>query len=113
MDITFKKDKYSGRKIFQITFYESIGRQDNRCAEYPVGILYKGVLKNHSLILSLGEINTYNEIWYYEENDVGYLVFNFYNGTIDTDKCHMLRNSFISARQRKTKVIVSTCGMDF
>nr|VFK63562.1 MAG: Enoyl-CoA hydratase/carnithine racemase [Candidatus Kentron sp. TUN] len=61
----------------------------------------------------MGSANTYNEIWYHEENEVGYLAFDFYNGAMDTEKCYRLRDAFMATRQRPTKVIVLACGMDF
>lgn len=60
-----------------------------------------------------GAIPTYNDIWYVEENEVGYLIFDFYNGAMDTAKCNRLKEAFLVARQRTTKVIVLLSNMDF
>nr|VFJ73070.1 MAG: putative two-component system protein, hydrogenase maturation factor HypX/HoxX [Candidatus Kentron sp. FM]VFJ73205.1 MAG: putative two-component system protein, hydrogenase maturation factor HypX/HoxX [Candidatus Kentron sp. FM]VFK19268.1 MAG: putative two-component system protein, hydrogenase maturation factor HypX/HoxX [Candidatus Kentron sp. FM] len=82
--------------------------------ERPLDTLYKGGAKESFFdAICLGLDNTYNEIWYHEENDVGYLAFDFYNGAMDTGKCHRLREAFLAARQRPTRVIVLSCGMDF
>ncbi|MFP5274051.1 hydrogenase maturation protein [Coleofasciculus sp.] len=56
---------------------------------------------------------TYKEIGYEEKNQVGYLHFDFYNGAMSTDQCRRLRDAFIYARSRKTKVIVLMGGQDF
>lgn len=56
---------------------------------------------------------TFNETWYKEENSVGYLSFDFYNGAMDTGQCERLKEAFQAAVQRPTKVIVLSCGMDF
>jgi len=109
-----RKRNTRGEKYFKLPSTKVLEDKIIDVPEYPVDVLYKGGSKKSFFnSISLGKTNTYNEIWYYEESDVGYLIFDFYNGAMDTDKCHMLRNSFISARQRKTKVIVLSCGMDF
>lgn len=56
---------------------------------------------------------TYREIWYVEQNDVGYLHFNFYNGAMSTDQCHRLRAAYLKACTRPTKVIALMGGHDF
>lgn len=64
-------------------------------------------------LLYTGTALTYNETWYKEENDVGYLSFDFYNGAMSTEQCERLREAFVAAAQRPTKVIVLSCGMDY
>jgi len=56
---------------------------------------------------------TYKEIWYEEKNNVGYLHFDFYNGAMATDQCNRLRDAFLDACTRQTKVIVLMGGQDF
>ena len=56
---------------------------------------------------------TYREIWYEEQNHVGYLHFDFYNGAMSTNQCHRLRTAFLNACSRPTKVIVLMGGQDF
>lgn len=56
---------------------------------------------------------TYKEIWYEEKNNVGYLHFEFYNGAMATDQCNRLRDAFLDACTRQTKVIVLMGGQDF
>lgn len=55
---------------------------------------------------------TYREIWYEERNDVGYVHFEFYNGAMGTEQCRTLRDAYVSARERPTKVIVLMGGRD-
>lgn len=57
-------------------------------------------------------IKTFREIWYEEHNDVGYLHFDFYNGAMSTEQCVRLKNIFIEAKHRNTKVIVLMGGKD-
>ena len=64
-------------------------------------------------VLYTGTSMTFNEVWYKEENSVGYLSFDFYNGAMDTAQCERLRQAFEAAVQRPTKVIVLSSGMDF
>lgn len=56
---------------------------------------------------------TYREIWYEQENSVGYLHFEFYNGAMSTEQCNRLKEAFIFARHQKTKAIVLMGGADF
>jgi putative two-component system hydrogenase maturation factor HypX/HoxX len=57
--------------------------------------------------------HTYREIHYAEHDAVGYLSFDFYNGAMSTDQCHRLREAFLYARSRPTRVIVLLGGVDF
>ena len=56
---------------------------------------------------------TFREIVYAEEDEVGYLSFDFYNGAMSTAQCHRLRDAFLHARSRPTRVIVLLGGPDF
>jgi putative two-component system hydrogenase maturation factor HypX/HoxX len=60
-----------------------------------------------------GDLRTYREIRYSEEDAVGYLAFDFYNGTMTTDRCRRLRDAFLYARSRPTRIIVLLGGIDF
>ena len=55
---------------------------------------------------------TFGEIKYEEANEVGSLYFDFYNGAMSTEQCNRLREAFIAAKQRNTKVIVLMGGED-
>ena len=56
---------------------------------------------------------TFKEIWYEEENNVGYLYFDFYNGAMSTGQCIRLKKAYIEAKKRDTRVIVLMGGADF
>ncbi len=56
---------------------------------------------------------TYREIRYEERGEVGALYFDFYNGAMSTAQCRKLREAFVFARGRKTKVIALMGGRDF
>lgn len=57
-------------------------------------------------------VKTFREIWYEEINGIGYLHFDFYNGAMSTAQCNRLREAFIAAKHRNTKVIVLMGGED-
>ncbi len=56
---------------------------------------------------------TYREIRYAERDQVGYLYFDFYNGAMSTEQCARLREAFVFARGRPTRVIALLGGADF
>ncbi|MCZ2174860.1 MAG: hydrogenase maturation protein [Burkholderiales bacterium] len=57
--------------------------------------------------------STWQDIAYEEEGGVGFLHFDFYNGAMSTTDCLRLRDAFVAATQRDTKVIVLMGGPDF
>ncbi len=59
------------------------------------------------------DFKTYREITYEEENSVGYLYFNFYNGAMSTRQCESLLKAFRYARGRPVKAIVLMGQEDF
>ncbi len=58
-------------------------------------------------------VSTYREISYVEEQGVGYLYFDFYNGAMSSAQCARLQNAYLSACARPTRVIVLLGGRDF
>jgi putative two-component system hydrogenase maturation factor HypX/HoxX len=56
---------------------------------------------------------TFKEIWYQEASFVGYLHFDFHNGAMSTEQCRRLRQAYLQALQRPTKVVVLMGGTDF
>ncbi|MGH8276834.1 MAG: enoyl-CoA hydratase-related protein, partial [Steroidobacteraceae bacterium] len=56
---------------------------------------------------------TFREIVYTEEDQIGYLSFDFYNGAMSRSQCYRLRHAFLHARSRPTRVIVLLGGADF
>ena len=53
------------------------------------------------------------EIRYEEHGSVGFLHFDFYNGAMSTDQCMRLRQAYVDARKRPTRVLVLMGGEDF
>ncbi len=59
------------------------------------------------------DYRTYQEIRYVEDGSVGRLHFDFSNGAMSTEQCYRLRDAFLYARGRPTKVIELLGGADF
>ncbi|UKJ07181.1 enoyl-CoA hydratase-related protein [Solitalea lacus] len=55
---------------------------------------------------------TFREIWYEEENRVGYLHFNFYNGAMSTEQCRRLTEVYKEALKKDIRVLVLMGGQD-
>jgi putative two-component system hydrogenase maturation factor HypX/HoxX len=54
-----------------------------------------------------------DEIRYEEQGSVGYLHFDFYNGAMSTGQCVRLREAYVEANKRPTRVLVLMGGEDF
>jgi putative two-component system hydrogenase maturation factor HypX/HoxX len=59
------------------------------------------------------DYRTFRDIVYSEEDDVGYLTFDFYNGAMSTSQCERLQDAWLYARSRPTRAIVLLGGRDF
>ncbi len=55
--------------------------------------------------------NTWQEIRFVEENEIGYIYFDFYNGAMNTNQCNRLRETIIEAKLR-VRLIVLMGGSD-
>jgi putative two-component system protein, hydrogenase maturation factor HypX/HoxX len=82
-------------------------------ATIVLGPLLRGVREAPLPIDAPCDYKTFREIVYREEGQVGYLSFDFYNGAMSTEQCHRLRDAFLHARSRPTRVIVLLGGSDF
>jgi putative two-component system protein, hydrogenase maturation factor HypX/HoxX len=82
-------------------------------ATQVVGPLLRGVPEAPLPIDAPTDHLTFREIVYREEGQVGYLSFDFYNGAMSTEQCYRLRDAFLHARQRPTRVIALLGGSDF
>ena len=78
-----------------------------------MGPLLRGVPEAPLPIDAPADHRTFREIVYKEEDEVGYLSFDFYNGAMSTSQCYRLRDAFLHARSRPTRVIVLLGGADF
>jgi putative two-component system hydrogenase maturation factor HypX/HoxX len=56
---------------------------------------------------------TWRALWYEETGAVGWLHFPFYNGAMSPAQCDALREAYVAARARPTRVIVLMGGPDF
>ena len=82
-------------------------------ATQVLGPLLRGVPEAPLPIDAPADHRTFREIVYTEEDEVGYLSFDFYNGAMSTSQCTRLRDAFLHARSRPTRVIVLLGGRDF
>jgi putative two-component system hydrogenase maturation factor HypX/HoxX len=82
-------------------------------ATQVLGPLLRGVPDAPLPVDAPADYGTFREIAYTEEADVGYLSFDFYNGAMSTTQCYRLRNTFLYARSRPTRVIALLGGRDF
>jgi putative two-component system hydrogenase maturation factor HypX/HoxX len=76
----------------------------------PAGVAFPEVLELAELEAG---ISADPDIRYEEADSVGYLHFAFYNGAMGTGACEQLREAFVAARRRPTRVIVLIGGADF
>jgi putative two-component system protein, hydrogenase maturation factor HypX/HoxX len=82
-------------------------------AAQVLGPLLAGVPESRLPLDAPADYRTFREIIYTEGDGVGYLSFDFYNGAMSTSQCYRLRNAFLYARSRPTKVIALLGGRDF
>ena len=82
-------------------------------AAQVLGSLLRGVPEAPLPIDAPADHRTFREIVYSEEDEVGYLSFDFYNGAMSTSQCYRLRDAFLHARSRPTRVIALLGGPDF
>lgn len=64
-------------------------------------------------VLPRRDASTWQDISYEETGPVGLLYFEFYNGAMSTQHCLRLRDAFLEAAKRDTRVIVLMGGADF
>lgn len=82
-------------------------------ATQALGPLARGVPEAVLPVVAEVDYRTYREIVYVERDGVGHLYFEFYNGAMSTEQCYRLRDAFLFARSRPTRVIVLHGGRDF
>ena len=82
-------------------------------ATQVLGPLLRGVPETPLPIDAPSDHRTFREIVYAEEEGVSYLSFDFYNGAMSTAQCYRLRDAFLLARSRPTRVIALLGGPDF
>ncbi len=78
-----------------------------------LGPFLRGVPESPLAITENPDYRTYREIRYVERDNVGHIYFEFYNGAMSTEQCYRLRDAFLLARSRPTRVIVLHGGKDY
>jgi len=76
----------------------------------PATVLFADKVQD---LFEVPEAEGYQQIWYEEDKDVGYLHFPFYNGAMASQQCQDLLAAYQQATKQNTKVIVLMGGADF
>jgi len=82
-------------------------------ATSALGQRANGLRRSNLPVDEAPDYRTFQEIRYVEEGAVGRLFFDFYNGAMSTKQCYRLRDAFLFARSRPTRVIELLGGGDF
>ncbi|MEW8014842.1 MAG: hydrogenase maturation protein [Candidatus Sedimenticola endophacoides] len=91
-----------------------IGHLRDRQAAHPFKLPATRLLAKETAGLpEIAGQDGYRDIWYQEADGVGYLHFPFYNGAMGSEQCQRLRQAYIEARGRGTRVIVLMGGPDY
>ncbi|WP_424360831.1 hydrogenase maturation protein [Methylocystis parvus] len=78
-----------------------------------LGPLLRGVPESVLPVVAEVDYRSFREIRYVERDGVGHIYSDFYNGAMSTEQCYRLRDAFLFARSRPTRVIVLHGGRDF
>jgi len=95
-----------------------IGHLRDKNSEHPFKLPAAQVLESElkqtdSVYLAAEHPDAFQEIYYEQEGEVGYLYFSFYNGAMSTRQCQQLLAAYKEAKQQDTKIIVLMGGNDF
>jgi putative two-component system protein, hydrogenase maturation factor HypX/HoxX len=82
-------------------------------AVQALGAVARRLPRSQLSINAPADHRTFREITYTQKDGAGYIAFDFYNGAMSTEQCNRLRNAFLFARTRPTRVIVLLGGRDF
>jgi putative two-component system hydrogenase maturation factor HypX/HoxX len=82
-------------------------------ATQVLGPLLRGVPESVLPVVAQIDYRSYREISYVEADGVGHIYSEFYNGAMSTEQCYRLRDAFLFARSRPTRVIVLHGGRDY
>nr|6J0P_A Chain A, Hydrogenase regulation HoxX [Aquifex aeolicus VF5]6J0P_B Chain B, Hydrogenase regulation HoxX [Aquifex aeolicus VF5]6J1E_A Chain A, Hydrogenase regulation HoxX [Aquifex aeolicus VF5]6J1F_A Chain A, Hydrogenase regulation HoxX [Aquifex aeolicus VF5] len=78
-----------------------------------LGEFLKGVKEDPIKPWEKVDFKTYREILYEEEDGIGFIHFNFYNGAMSTEQCYRLLETIKYAKKRPVKAIVLLGSEDF
>jgi len=95
-----------------------IGHLRDKNSDHPfklpaAQVLVEELKQSDILYLADDHPDTYKEIVYQQEREIGYLYFSFYNGAMSTRQCQQLLSAYKAAKQQDTKIIVLMGGCDF
>lgn len=82
-------------------------------ATQAIGARANGIRRSDLPFDATVDYRTFREIRYAEQEGVGWLHFDFYNGAMSAEQCYRLRDAFCFARARPTRAIVLLGGRDF
>jgi putative two-component system hydrogenase maturation factor HypX/HoxX len=100
-----KRQDSANERYFKLPATRALARAGVQLDAPEIGI---------ALDAQIPEEDTFREIVYHEEGEVGYLRFAFYNGAMSTSQCVRLREADAHTRARRhTKVIVLLGGEDY
>lgn len=88
---------------------------EKTCIKLPANQVLDAISTDldHEVFLPPNHAGSYNDIYWHERRGVGYLYFDFYNGAMNTEQCHRLRQAFRALKKRPVRVIVLMGGEDF
>lgn len=92
-----RKPKNDGKPYIKLPSTLVLGEKIKTLPEIPVSLYHN-------------KADTFREIWYEENNAVGFLHFDFYNGAMSTEQCLRLREAFLEVCNRPTRVLVLMGG---
>jgi putative two-component system hydrogenase maturation factor HypX/HoxX len=110
-DFAFLPEQRRGGQIWQAN--QNMTPSIKLPAAQALGMVARNIAQSQLSFDVVDDRQTFREITYTERNGAGYLAFDFYNGAMNTEQCYRLRNAFLYARSRPTKVIVLLGGRDF
>jgi putative two-component system hydrogenase maturation factor HypX/HoxX len=108
-----KKKKYEKQPFFKRLLSPNQEYGFKLPAAMVLGDALKDVPESPIDLLYRSTDETFKEIWYEENNQVGYLYFDFHNGAMSTEQCRRLLDAYRLALARPTKVVVLMGGTDF
>jgi len=110
-DFAFLPEQRRGGQIWQAN--QNMLTSIKLPAAQALGMGARNIAQSQLSFDVVDDRQTFREITYTERNGAGYLAFDFYNGAMNTEQCYRLRDAFLYARSRPTKVIVLLGGRDF
>lgn len=96
-----KRARDDGRRFVKLPAARALGAHLSTVPEVPVDLM------------AAAHRQTYRQLWYEEQGEVGYLHFEHYNGAMGTEQCRRLSEAIRWAGRRDTHVLVLMGGQEF